>query len=434
MRICYTILSEMSNRLHTLHDAELALRPYVPLVMQLTGGNTTLERIKPLMRLLGNPEQKLQIIHVAGTSGKTSTSYYIAGLLQAAGQKVGLTVSPHVDKLSERVQINGQPMGDAEFCSELELFLAYVERAAQPPSYFELLYAFALWEFARQQVDYAVIETGMGGLYDATNVATRADKVCVITDIGYDHMQILGNTLPEIAAQKIGIVHPGNVAITYRQSAEIMQVFRDWTSQHDARLMDLEEASVRADYSGNFGDLALYQQRNWLLARLAFLYVQSRDGLPKLNSEAEWQTQQIQVPARMEIIERDGKTLVMDGAHNQQKMLAFTQSFRQQFPDARPAILVALKTGKEYEAVSPLLADLASQIIVTTFNTSQDLPAKSMDPEAFAAALREAGASKVTIVPDLRLAYDTLMATSAPVCIITGSFYLLSQLRQGSVS
>ena len=152
----------MRQRLQTLDEAIVALQPYVPLVAQLTGGNTTLERIEPLMVLLANPERKLKIIHVAGTSGKTSTSYYIAALLQSGGQKVGLTVSPHVDSVTERLQIDGRPISDQLFCSELEIFLELVDQLKQPPSYFELLYAFGLWVFERHGVDYAVVETGLG--------------------------------------------------------------------------------------------------------------------------------------------------------------------------------------------------------------------------------------------------------------------------------
>ena len=421
----YTIVSEMK----TLRDAELALRPYVPLVAQLSGGNTTLERIEPLMKLIGNPEDRLRIIHIAGTSGKTSTSYYIAGLMQATGSSVGLTVSPHVDKISERVQINGQPLSDAEFCSELGIFLRLIQTAAQTPSYFELLYAFSLWVFDRRGVDYAVIETGMGGLYDATNVAKRADKVCVITDIGYDHMHVLGNTLPEIAAQKIGIVHNQNVAITYRQSDEIMNVFRDWAWQRDSSLIILDQGSEQTSFGETLEHMPAYQRRNWLLAHHAYQFVRDRDQLTLASTQAVAMTQLIQIPARMEIVARGGKTLVMDGAHNEQKMQAFVSSFQQRFPGIRPAVLVALKTGKEYQAVSPILSQLTDTIIVTTFDTSQDLPAHSMDTELFAGSLRKAGIQNVTIVPDHRLAYDTLMQNPHNVCVITGSFYLLSQLR-----
>jgi dihydrofolate synthase/folylpolyglutamate synthase len=420
----------MSDRLQTLDDAEAALRPYVPLVAQLTGGDTTLQRIEPLMSLLGNPERRLRIVHVAGTSGKTSTSYYIAGLLQAAGQKVGLTVSPHVDKVSERVQINSLPLSDADFCSELEEFLELVDQAAQPPSYFELLYAFSLWVFERQAVDYAVIETGMGGLHDATNVAKRADKFCIITDIGYDHMQVLGHTLPEIAMQKIGIMHAGNVGITYQQDEVVMEAYVEWTAAHNATLEVLTEDIERHASGQSLDHLPLYQQRNWLLAYAAYRRLAARDQLPLLRAQQLLETQQIQVPARMQIVTYGDKTIVMDGAHNEQKMTAFADSFRVKFQATKPAVLLALKTGKEHEAVSPILTQLASQIIVTTFDTSQDLPAVSMDPEALAESLRVAGATNVQVVPDQRLAYDTLMKTAESVVVITGSFYLLSQLRR----
>jgi dihydrofolate synthase/folylpolyglutamate synthase len=418
----------MTDRLQSLRGAEIALRPYVPLVAQLTGGNTTLARIKPLMTLLGNPERRLRIIHVAGTSGKTSTSYFIAGMLRATDCKIGLTVSPHVDKISERVQINGAPISDKEFCSELTIFLELVRQAAEPPSYFELLYAFSLWVFERQNVDYAVIETGMGGLYDATNVAMRPDKVCVITDIGYDHMHVLGHTLPEIALQKIGIMHPGNVGFTYQQSPEIMNVFASYAKQQSANLQVVYEDAERASYT-RVDSLPLYQQRNWLLARRVYEYIARRDNLLLISSEALAATQSIKVPARMEIVSIGDKQLIMDGAHNEQKMTAFVASFQHQFPGVRPAVLIALKTGKEYQAVSPLLARLASTIIVTTFDTSQDLPAQSIDPMVLAQALRTAGADNVQVIPDLRQAYESLMQTPPNTVIITGSFYLLSQLR-----
>ncbi|HMH31066.1 MAG TPA: bifunctional folylpolyglutamate synthase/dihydrofolate synthase, partial [Methylomirabilota bacterium] len=130
--------------LHNIQEAESALLPYVPLVGQVKA-DTTLDRVWPLMELLGNPQDQLKTIHIAGTSGKTSTAYYMAALLAASGKKVGLTVSPHVDSVTERVQINGQPIPEELFCQELGEFLEIIEQAAQKPSYFELLYAFAIW-------------------------------------------------------------------------------------------------------------------------------------------------------------------------------------------------------------------------------------------------------------------------------------------------
>jgi dihydrofolate synthase/folylpolyglutamate synthase len=413
-------------KIQTIKQAENALLPFVPLVAQLTGKDTTLKRITPLMALLGNPEQHVRVIHIAGTSGKTSTAYYLAALLGASGKKVGLTVSPHVDRVTERLQLNGQPLADLVFCHELELFLSIVEKAEQKPSYFELLYAFAIWEFVRTKVDYAVVETGMGGLYDATNVVTRPDKICVITDIGFDHMHILGNTLPEIAAQKIGIVHDHNQVIMYDQQESVMQVVRTWTKDHDALLLVTTEEQERQSYNGDITAMPVYQQRNWLLAYRAYQFVRQRDELSEPSPRKVSETQKLQVPGRMDVRDLGNKILVMDGAHNGQKMTAFIESFKERYPNQKPAILLALKQGKEYEVVVPLLVQLASRIIITTFKMSQDLPVTSIDPTELAAAFSKAGATTVEVITDHNNAFQALLAAPEKIVIITGSFYLLS--------
>jgi dihydrofolate synthase/folylpolyglutamate synthase len=410
-------------------EAEAALLPYVPLVRQLTGQDTTLDRIQPLMELLGNPQNKLKVIHIAGTSGKTSTAYYMAALLQAGGKKVGLTVSPHVDSITERVQLNGQPLAEALFCEELGIFLDIIQQLSVPPSYFELLCAFAIWFFERQQVDYAVIETGLGGLHDATNVISRPDKTCVITDIGFDHTDVLGKSLAEIAGQKIGIVHDRNNVFMYRQDKEVMQVVEQWTMSHHAKLHVLSEAKEQLPYQESLSSMPDYQRRNWLLAHSVYTYLQQRDGLKHLTSQALHKTQHLQIPGRMDIRQFDGKTIVMDGAHNTQKMAAFVNSFRHLYPGVKPAILLALKDGKEYQTLVPILTMFATRLIVTTFKTSQDLPIQSMNADKLAKKFSIAGTVPVASVHDQRQAFQALMSGPEKVVIVTGSFYLLGQIR-----
>ena len=196
------------------------------------------------MDYLGNPQNQLKVIHVAGTSGKTSTSYYAAALLAATGKKVGLTVSPHIAEINERVQINLLPMPEAEFCKELSEFLALIETSQINPSWFEFLIAFDYWEFAKQAADYAVVEVGLGGLLDGTNVIDRADKVCIITDIGLDHVRVLGHSLPEIAAQKAGIIQPRNVVFSYSQAANITDIIKNQAEQMQAELHLIVSFSV----------------------------------------------------------------------------------------------------------------------------------------------------------------------------------------------
>ncbi|HEX7633472.1 MAG TPA: Mur ligase family protein [Candidatus Saccharimonadales bacterium] len=416
-------------RIRNIEEANAVLLPYVPLVAELTGKDVTLERIRPFMALLGNPQDRLKVVHIAGTSGKTSTAYYMAALLRATGASVGLAVSPHIDSIRERAQVNGELLPEAAFCEHLGVFMDLVKQSPESPTYFELLYAFAPWLFDRLGLDYAVIETGMGGLHDATNVASRADKVCIITDIGYDHMHILGNTLAKIAAQKAGIIHQGNTVFTFEQDKEIMDVIKSEAASKKAALHSIAanpELFEQADFGA---DMTEYQKRNWLLAQKTTDYIINRDRLQHLTRQVLHKTQATKIPARMDEVQVGDKKLIMDGAHNAQKMVAFVDSLRLRYPGAHPALLVSLKTGKDYEQVVPLLAQWPSQIIVTTFETTQDLPVKSMNPDVLAEAFRQAGAKHVTSIADQHEAYQALLAQPEKLCVIAGSFYLLSQLR-----
>lgn len=417
--------------MNTIEEANQLLAGYVPLANELLGKDITLERMRPLMKLIGNPEDMLKIIHIAGTSGKTSTAYYIASLLQASGQKVGLTVSPHLDSVTERVQINLEPLDDAEFCQALTEFLEIIETHNQQPTYFELLIAFAYWYFAKAGVDYAVIETGLGGLQDATNVADLPDKICVITDIGYDHMHVLGSRIEEIAHQKAGIIKPANQVFMYDQDVEIQDVFSDKAKNVKATLNVLREGEERENMMipETLQFLPAYQQRNWLLAYETYQYIRTRDALPMANWESLQASLSTIIPGRMDTVHINGKTLIMDGAHNDQKMQAFMVSFQALYPDRKAAIVLALKEGKEYQAVLPLLLPICSRLIITSFDVLQDLPTKSIDPKVLAEAAEQSGFKDITIEHNPLKAYKLLNDSGEEILIITGSFYLLSCIR-----
>lgn len=406
-------------------EAEALLAEHVPLAREVTGRDITLNRMRPLMALLGNPEKRLKVIHLAGTSGKTSTSYYIAKLLGMSGKKVGLTVSPHIDSVRERVQINLQPLGEIEFLDGLNQYLKILDTSDLEPTYFELLISFAYWYFDKAGVDYAVVETGMGGLHDGTNVAENPDKLCVITDIGLDHMHILGDTIEQIAHQKAGIIQPRNAAIMHKQSDEVMRVVETHCRSRKGHVL----------IAPDFRDKALevlpdYQRRNWTLAAYAYQWIRQRDGLPELT-EAQWlESLQVQVPGRMDAAKVNGKVLIMDGAHNEQKMQAFVGSFRQKYPGVQVPVLMALKQGKELTAVLPLIKPLTSKLIITSYDAGQDLPIPSIDTGELATAAKKLGFTRVIAEPDQDRAYRLLLDEPGDVGIITGSFYLIGQLRQ----
>ena len=415
--------------IRTLAEANALLAAYAAKQPPATDKDLKFDQVKQLMAVLDNPQDKLRVIHIAGTSGKTSTAYYVAALIAAAGKSVGLTTSPHVNGVNERVQINGEPLPETEFCGELTEFMKIVQATDLSPSYFVLLYAFAMWVFVRRGVEYGVTETGIGGLLDATNVATRPDKICIITDIGLDHTDLLGSTLPEITSHKIGIVHEHNHVFMYEQSDEIMRIVRKWTTQHQAPLHIFDEGAERQTQHQALVTRPVYQQRNWLLAYGTYRYLEERDSLKHLTGQVLRQTQTVQVPGRMDIKHIKGKTLVMDGAHNVQKMTAFIGSFQRAYPGVKPAVLLGVRDTKDYDGLIPLMISFASRIIVTTFSAIQDAQIHSTDPEELARTLRHAGMKQVAVMSDQHEAFQALLETPERVCVITGSFYLLGQIR-----
>jgi len=389
--------------------------------------NYKLDRMRQLMAALGNPQNELKIIHVAGTSGKTSTCYYIAACLQAAGQKVGLTISPHVDEVNERVQINLVPLAEKTFCSQLEAFLKLVSKTKLQPTYFELLVAFAFYVFKQQRVDYAVVEVGLGGLFDGTNIIDDPGKVCVITDIGFDHTDILGNTLAAIATQKAGIIGPHNPVFSYLQEAEVRQVIEDTCQAKDADLHSLTMPALD-DLPMS---LPLFQRRNWYLAEQVSRFVLTRDQIT-LPPQAEWlAAADTLVPARMEINQLANKTLIIDAAHNSQKMQTLVTSLKDRFPGQAMAVLIALVDGKSLDTASILreLLPIADSLIVTSFGTIQDMPRHSIDPYQVAAEAQKLGIPNVEVIQKPEQAFSELKQQPADCLLVTGSFYLLNHVR-----
>ena len=415
--------------IRNLAEAEDVLATYRPDVKEFLGKDMTLDRMRPLMDALDNPQDKLRVIHIAGTSGKTSTSQYLAHMLRLTGNSVGLTASPHVNSILERVQVNDAPITESEFCDELAIFLDKVEGVTPRPSYYELLVAFAYYYFEKAKVDFAVIETGLGGLHDGTNIAQDDHKLCVITDIGYDHMKILGDTLPEISAQKAGIIHPGNYVVMFRQPPEIMQVFRARCETVGAQLQE-----VRPELINDFvfdAQMPLYQRRNWTLAWSAYQRLANVYNLPVLAGELLEQSRQLTIPGRMEILSHQGRTLILDGAHNSQKMTAFIASFRELYPGVRPTVMLSVRDRKDFTDLVQQLFELADGLILTSFQVVQDIEHRNARLDEIAHFCKERGFVDVAIEPDQHRAFERLMAAESAIKVITGSFYLIQQVKDG---
>jgi dihydrofolate synthase/folylpolyglutamate synthase len=189
-----------------------------------------LERITELCKVLGNPQHQYKTIHIAGTNGKGSCSHFLASILQESGYKTGLTTSPHLQSFTERIRINGQEIEKESFVHFIEKYKQVIEEVEA--SFFEATIAMAFWYFAEKQVEVAVIETGLGGRLDATNIIRP--EVCLITNIGFDHQQFLGNTLPLIASEKAGIIKKEIPVVISEHNSETKQVFLEKASQENA--------------------------------------------------------------------------------------------------------------------------------------------------------------------------------------------------------
>lgn len=393
--------------------------------VEKTSGDRSPEHMRRLLKHLGDPQDKLKIIHIAGTSGKTSTSYFIASLLHEAGKNIGLTISPHIHNLNERVQINLQPLPEAQFCADLSVFLDVVEQSQIVVNYFELLIAYAYWQFARQGVDYAVVETGVGGLLDPTNVAQLPNKLCVITDIGLAHQELLGETLPEIAAQKAGIIQLNNQAIVRQQSAEIMAPIRQRAAQKQAELHIIGEEELPPI----FDFLPLYQRRNFALAVQAFEVLAERDNIARLGDGALLRAARVHIPGRMEIYRVGNKTVVIDAAHNPQKLQTLAVSLNHHFPGQQIAGLVALKSGdtEKMEPITQKFTEMFNHIIVTGYGQPGPVP-YSIDPDIVAALCKIHGKHEVEVCTTATHAWNQLLHRPESVLVITGSIYLFNEI------
>lgn len=216
-----------------------------------------LENTYALMEMLGNPHKKLKYVHIAGTNGKGSSSHLIASILQAAGYKTGLYTSPHLKDFRERIRVNGSMIAEDEVCNFVSQHQAEIEKIQ--PSFFELCVALALKYFADVQVDIAVIEVGMGGRLDSTNIITP--ELCLITNIGYDHMQFLGDTLPKIAAEKAGIMKANVPTIISQEQEEVREVFLKRAEELQSKLSFADE-QWEVSISGQAENGLLLEARN----------------------------------------------------------------------------------------------------------------------------------------------------------------------------
>jgi dihydrofolate synthase/folylpolyglutamate synthase len=405
-----------------LQEAELALEPFWPANLR---GRTvyTTEYMERFMEFVHDPQNKPRVVHIAGTSGKTSTAYYVASLLKQAGKRVGLMTSPHIEALSERAQVDLEPLPEAEFCSELSSYMDLVWQSGITLSYAEIIYGFAFWEFVRQRVDYIVVEVGMGGLLDATNVIDREDKVSVITDIGLDHTNVLGDSLEEIARHKAGIIRLHNSVFMHRQDDAVMGVVREVSMRRQA---DLHIVERTADAPGF---LPLFQRRNFSLATNVVSFILQRDNIGQLTPAQISDAARVHIPARMEQFRKKRKIILLDNAHNPQKLHALREAIDEQYPNKSIALMLAFVAGRgrNTEEMIEAIIPVSEHVIATTIPAGSHNRG-SCDPDEIADIC---GTNHVAAeaIDDTTEAYHALLDRPEDVLVVTGSTYLLEHIR-----
>ncbi|MEV5560044.1 folylpolyglutamate synthase/dihydrofolate synthase family protein [Nonomuraea wenchangensis] len=356
----------------------------------------TLDRIAALLDLLGSPQRAYPVIHIAGTNGKTSTARLTEALLKERNLRVGRFTSPHLVSMRERITVDGEPLSEERFAQVYEEIIPYVELAdsqGRRIQFFELLTAMAFAAFADTPVDVAVIETGMGGSWDATNVADGT--VCVITPISLDHTDRLGPDIPSIAGEKAGIIKPGATAILAQQELAAAEVLMRRSAEVGAvvareglefGVMSREVAiggqlltlrGLKGVYDEVY--LPLYGAHQAGNAACALAAVEAlTGGDDPLDVDLVRQAfAQASSPGRMEVVRRT-PTVVIDAAHNPGGMQATLEGLHEAFDFAKVICVVAVMRDKDVEGLLELLEPIVDEIIVTRNSSPRSLTADEL--------------------------------------------------------
>ena len=381
-----------------------------------------LERIRAVLDALGNPEKAYRVVHVAGTNGKGSTCAMIAAGLQAAGVRTGLFTSPHLIEPTERIQVDGMPVSEAQFSRAFDV----IHQAAGSldldahPSYFETVAAMAFWLFGELSVQTAVIEVGLGGRLDATNVVDPV--LTVITPVDLDHQVFLGDTIEQIAGEKAGILKRGVPAVFARQRPEAGAVLDAKAAELGIRvrraaefeIRDLEMDARGSRFSGIEVPLAgEHQVDNAVTAALA---LEELGVSPVGIAETRW-------PGRLEHISPN-PDIVLDGAHNPAGARALARYLEMYYSGRKRWMILGVMRDKAVAEIGGILFPLADELILTAADSPRSLPPEEL------AALAGRGRAVANIGGALRLVAGDAAADDA--IIITGSLFLVGEARAAS--
>ncbi|MFI3168698.1 MAG: folylpolyglutamate synthase/dihydrofolate synthase family protein [Faecalibacterium sp.] len=403
--------------------------------VQWAGHKPGLSRTQNLLAALGNPEQKLKFVHVAGTNGKGSTSAMMANCLRCAGYKVGLYTSPYIQRFNERMQINGNQIPDETLVDLVARIRPVAEQMAGIPTEFELITAIGMLYFYEQGCDIVVLEVGLGGTLDSTNVIP-CPAVAVIAALGLDHTEQLGSTLAEVAAAKAGIIKAGGSVVSYGGTPEGDAVIAATCARHQAALTQVDFTRLQPkaqtltgttfDYAGlvdlQIPLLGQYQPRNAALAITALqILVQkgwriSEEALREGLASVTW-------AGRFELLQTV-PPFVLDGSHNVHGLQATAHSLRDLFPAQKYTFVLGVMADKNVDEMLDILCPLAKRIVTVTPHNPRALPAKELAAKITA---RDVAAIVAHSIPE-GVATAQKLAQKGVVCAL-GTLYFSADIR-----
>ncbi|HNW04979.1 MAG TPA: folylpolyglutamate synthase/dihydrofolate synthase family protein [Oscillospiraceae bacterium] len=400
------------------------------------GSRLGLERMAALLARLGNPQSGLRYIHITGTNGKGSTAAMLESICRAAGYKTGLYTSPYINCFAERIRVAGENIPDEALCRLTERVRAASDAMPDHPTTFEMVTALGFLYFAEQACEIVVLEVGMGGELDATNVIP-APEAAVFTNIGLDHMEYLGGTAEVIAATKSKIVKPGCSAVSYQQTPSVRAVLEarcaetgaDFTEADFSKLCPTASSldGQTFDYGEETGvSIALlgeHQRRNAAVA-LETVGVLRKKGWDLPEEAVRKGMAQARWPARFEILSRE-PLFILDGGHNPQCMEALAACFEENLGGRKAVFLVGVMADKDWENMFAPIERIASEYVAVEPNNPRRLPAREL-----AAFLSREG-KPAAAVPDVREAVALALqkAGAEGVVCAAGSLFMAGEIR-----
>lgn len=400
------------------------------------GHKPGLERTRALLSALGDPHKALRFVHVAGTNGKGSTAAMLDSCLRAAGYRTGLFTSPYINRFNERVQVDGVPIPDGDLVRLVERVQPAAAAMADTPTEFEFITALGMLWFAEQRCDIVVLEVGLGGALDSTNVIDPPE-CAVITALGLDHVKELGPTLADIAAAKAGIIKPGAPAVSYGGAPEADRVIAAAAHACGAPLTVVDFTRLRLRGAGLDGQtfdfdglagltlplLAGYQPRNAAVAVTALRALRARgwdipdEAIRRGLASVRW-------PGRFELLRRSPPFL-LDGSHNAHGMRATADSLRSLFPGQKFVFLVSIMADKDADEMLRLLLPLAKAFVTVTAPSPRAIPAADL------AARIEALGGSAEPAASIPAAVERTAALAAggPAAAL-GTLYFSGEVRQ----